>query len=275
MRMTKTAILSMTCTMFYSMAHADTAENLSEPRQNPHRFYIGPDLFYMRDHINEAQTKVKLHGFLGGVKAGYDYLKPKAIYAGVDGLYAFGRERGHIEYYSFDPYSGHNIPYIDYSMKYKSRTRFAHTEARLGYNFQAGSRSLITPFLGLGGYYSRSTSSWSVEEIYIPNSTRLTSSWGYYALGMRTFFTIRPSFDLGLILKGMRSFSGRIKFESPVLDRKGSLANSWGYEIDLPLTWHLGATKQWDIQLEPYFLKLSTKDNLNIFGGRLLLGYRF
>ncbi len=271
MRMTMIAILSVTSNIFYSMAFADKAENFSENPQNPHRVYIGPDLFYMRDHNHKAQTKVKSHGFLGGVKAGYDYFKPKAIYAGIDGLYALGKERGYIEHYNFNPYYSLG----NYSWEYKARTRFAHAEARLGYNFRAGSRFLMTPFLGLGGYYSRSTSSWTIEEMYFRNSTRLTSSWGYYALGMRTVFDICPSIDLGLILKGMRSFSGRIKFESPILYRTGSLKNSWGYEIDLPLTWHLGDTKQWDLQLEPYYLKFNAKENLNIFGGRLLLGYRF
>ena len=51
--------------------------------------------------------------------------------------------------------------------------------------------------------------------------------------------------------------------------------NMWGGEIGVPLGWHIGTTKRWDIQLEPYFLKLDFSEVQNIYGTRLLFGYRF
>jgi hypothetical protein len=52
-------------------------------------------------------------------------------------------------------------------------------------------------------------------------------------------------------------------------------SNMWGGEIGLPLVWHVSSRQRWDIQLEPYFLKLNFSEIQNIYGTRLLFGYRF
>jgi hypothetical protein len=49
----------------------------------------------------------------------------------------------------------------------------------------------------------------------------------------------------------------------------------WGAEIGVPLAWNIGFTDRWDIQIEPYFLKLDLSSVQNIYGTRCLLGYRF
>ena len=49
--------------------------------------------------------------------------------------------------------------------------------------------------------------------------------------------------------------------------------NDWGCSIGAPLTFRL--SPGWDMQLNPYFLRLLFSQTQNIYGSTLLFGYRF
>jgi hypothetical protein len=49
----------------------------------------------------------------------------------------------------------------------------------------------------------------------------------------------------------------------------------WGFETALPLRWLLGSSNRWDLEFEPYLLKLNLNSPQTIVGARFMLGYSF
>ena len=107
--------------------------------KNPNHFYFGPEfLFYQ---LNVPIDGAKVHGtrFFSGLRLGYEYLKPKAFYAGVDLL---GTSTGSDFKAS---YQGHNLSC------WKADRGFGNLELRFGYTF-APTNWLVSSFLGIGSY---------------------------------------------------------------------------------------------------------------------------
>lgn len=50
---------------------------------------------------------------------------------------------------------------------------------------------------------------------------------------------------------------------------------SWMMEIGVPLIWHIGSEKNWEIQVEPYYLQIPNGKRLHLLGSRLSFGFRF
>lgn len=216
----------------------------------PNHFYVGPEAFAFDLHTHVKDVKIQgVRGFVGPLLR-YEYLKPKALYAGVDFLISWGNK-------NFKPTS----------RKYKFQSNggggFANLELRLGYTFEQ-KNGLVSPFLGVGLYGFGSTAS---NEILL-----------YVAAGMRSLFDFNQSFSMGLNLKLLFAPSAEREFKYRYEGNKKRLReneNMWGGEIGVPFVWYIGSTKRWEIQLEPYFLKLDFSEVQNIYGTRLLFGYRF
>jgi len=245
----------MAAGLFAANGEAANAVPVAQTTQGPHRVYIGPDIFhnhYSRSHHHDgnsisATSNTTFYGF----RAGYEYVNPKDIYWDLEGGYAWGNN--HLRY-SKD--HGHYHAH--------SPNRFGNIEGRVGYTFEPQGKFLLTPFAGVGGYHISSH-----------RHLQSQSNWSYFALGLRSVYTFSPAFDLGLNLKGMRTMHIRNHLGNQKYDGH----NTYGYEIDLPLTWHIAGENrmagQWDIQLEPYFAKLDTRTDGKIGGARLLFGYNF
>ncbi|MGH2612173.1 MAG: hypothetical protein ACRDFB_03880, partial [Rhabdochlamydiaceae bacterium] len=195
----------------------------------------------------------------GGLRIGYDYLKPQAFYFGTDGLVAMGRSfvKNNSTYWS--GYYPHRV-----NQRFKSTPLFANLEQRYGYTFQSpiSSKSTLTPFAGIGWYYTRPQF----------DSSYSSANWFYGAAGLRVNQEFCENFDVGVNLKAMYAFAGRMTWSQQV---KQSVRNVWGYEVALPLTWHVGASKKWDLQFQPYLLKLDVNSISHILGARLQAGYSF
>ena len=231
------SLLSASC-VFADQA-PDTTKSIEA---NYHRVYAGPDIFYC--HQKGSNSSVKYNAVFEGLRLGYDYIK--AMGEGST------KSKYRTSYYS------------DFkSYKIKNTPLFINLEDRFGYNFQSSisPKSTLTPFAGIGWYGIRA----QYDARY--NS----SNWFYGALGLRVNHQFYDSFDLGFNFKGMYSFAGKTK------DYYGSqtLKNGFGYEIALPCTWYFGASKVWDMQFQPYLLKLDTKAHGQIVGVRLQAGYNF
>jgi len=50
---------------------------------------------------------------------------------------------------------------------------------------------------------------------------------------------------------------------------------SWMLEVGMPFIWHLGETKNWEIQLEPYYMQIPNGKRMHLLGSRLSFGFRF
>ncbi len=237
------AIATLACSFAFS-------EEKPKSTDQHHRVYLGPDIFW--DHFHEKSfskeetSDTKINSLYGGLKIGYDYLKPETFYFGTDGLVAIGRSstsKSHSDTNSTSTVNG----------KSKSSPLFANVEQRYGYTFQSpiSSKSTITPFIGIGWYYIRPQF-----------DNNFHTNWFYGAAGLRVNQQFSDNFDVGFNIKAMHAFAGNIK-------------NFWGYEAALPLTWHVGTSKKWDIQFQPYLLKLDADSRGQILGARLLAGYSF
>jgi hypothetical protein len=235
-----------------------TANETTQPQkttENPHHLFVGPDIFWQHENYRESTwiswSRAKMHTVYYGVKAGYEYLTPNAFYAGLDGMYARGRTHFHARFYN---------PFNHGEFSSHGTSVFANIEGRGGYTFHFLNRITLTPFVGIGGYHIRPHFIIKIKE-----------DWLYGAAGVRSNFALNHTFDLGLNLKGMYLIDGTIK----TANETGHFHDRWSYEVDLPLKAHLDHKKQWDAEIEPYYLKLNSLSHTPIIGGRLLLNYNF
>lgn len=244
---------------------ADAAEERKElPR---HRGYLGPDIFFDHMHVQyhsiNSDVSASSNAIFGGLRIGYDYLAPQTFYFGTNGLIAIGTSsvKENSTYY-WDYYGFYNI-----HTEHKTSPLFTNIEQRYGYSFQSpvSIQSIIAPFAGIGWYYTKST--WDQKHSF--------AYWFYGAVGLRISQQFYKYFDIGCNLKAMYTFAGQLCVEKESNTFKEPVKKTWGYEIALPLTWYIDISKKWDIQCEPYLLKLDVNTRNEILGIRLLAGYNF
>ena len=188
--------------------------------------------------------------FFSGLKIGYEYLTPCALYASVSILGAGSQ-------------TDFNVSNGDESLVWQKGDKgFGNIEARIGYTFCW----MATPFFGVGSY--------NVYNVDHHNHQGFTEALPYVTVGVRAKHVFSPCFDLVVNGKILRTFGAKQEF-SFVEGKSTAHKNSWGGEIGIPLVWHIGCTQRWDIQLEPYFLMLDFAGKQYAYGGKLLFGYRF
>ena len=220
-------------------------------KKYPNNIYFGIDAFVF--DLNTHFKGVKAEGckFFIGLHLGYEYLKPSSFYFGTDLVCAEGNKSFH------ESYKHNHFPQSN------EDTTFANLEFRFGYTF-ANQKNMITPFLGFGAYN------------FIDGSTHhyFNEGMGYYTGGIKYKRELTPALIVGLNAKLFASDNTRDKFRFGDFKRSNHHGR-WGGEIGVPIIWYLGLAKKWDVQLEPYFLKLDFSQVQNIYGTRLLFDYRF
>jgi hypothetical protein len=230
-----------------------------------HRVSFGPDIFYTatRTKYKSYNTEARFtsNTVFGGLKVGYDYIRPQSFYFGMDGLAAIGKGSytAYYEHYMFDFF----YPQV-MEQKVETIPLFTNIEQRYGYTFQSAftEKSTLIPFAGIGGYYFRDQF----------NKGSFFQSWCYATIGLRINQQFSKHFDIGCNLKVMYDFIGEIRTDR-MFERGRN--NIWGYEVDIPCTLHLGTSKKWDLQFQPYLLTLDIRSTPQFFGLRLQTGYSF
>lgn len=266
--MKKTMIISLIGSFSTLLANAELSE-FKEKSATPHRLFVDPNILWSHGKgIGEEGSllyRIKINNVFYGLRAGYEYVQQNSVYAGVDGLYSFGKSQIDLSRSTeidlgFFGSSPHYPAKLTFSGK---NNHFANGEGRIGYAFQTLDYLTLTPFVGIGGYSIKNNAMFSISQ-----------NWVYAAGGLRTSFAINSTFELGINAKAMRT--GYVKTQLKRWDFYSfHPANFWGYEIDVPFTYHLGTENNWTAQIEPYFLKLDVKSNTNIYGGKILLTYCF
>lgn len=229
---------------------AQQQPNQSRIENKSHRFYFGLELLWFHLNVHVEDIQVKGQKSFAGIGLGYEYLKPKAFYWGISLLST-------IEDNSFNArLDGHKIHAHD------KEIWFGNLDLRFGYTF-ASKKYLLTPFLGLGIYGLLSEHHKDFEE-----------NLPYLSGGLRATYECTPIFNIGFNAKIFRTFGAieRFKYQEK---RYTEHTDTWGGEVGLPFTLRAGSAKKWDIQFEPYFLKLAFSEVQNIYGTRLLFGYHF
>jgi len=236
--------------LFAINANCFASSDSSINKKNPNHFYVGPEVFAFDLHTHVKDVNIDGTRCFAGLKLRYEYLKPKAFYAGVDLLIAWGGKR-------FKPTSKR------YQFSGNGECGFGNFELRLGYTFEQES-GVVSPYLGMGGYVFGSG---AFNEVLV-----------YVATGMRSLFEVTQRFSMGLNVKLQLAPEAEREFRYRYQGHKTTLRkeqNMWGGEIGLPLLWYLSKSKRWQAQLEPYFLSLNFIERQNIYGARLLFGYCF
>jgi len=220
---------------------------------NNHQVYVGADVLVEHVKIYEYDKIDTYNSTLGGLRLGYDYCNPSASYFGIDGLVAMGRGTAKYKY----RWDGSLFS------KRQSTPLFANLESRYGYTYQTpfSKKTILIPFVGLGGYYIRPQF----------KSGSMYFNWLYGAGGLRIAQQLCNNFDAGFNLKAMYILAGKTQ----IMDYVRKFRNIWGYEIAMPLTLRIGESKKWDIQFQPYLLKLAINTTGQIIGARLAAGCNF
>ncbi len=222
-------------------------------RENPNHFYFGPEFVGLSLNTHVQDIKVDGTRFFWGLGLGYEYLKPDAVYFGID-ILAISSE---VDF---------NASSHDHSLSWHEADKgFGNLEVRLGLTL-APMDWMVTPFLGTGIY--------DIYALDHHNKEGFKEDLPYVTGGLNSRYAFNCTFELGLNLKVLRTFSAKQTFRYSA----GTFTthnNTWGGEIGVPFDWHIGCSKKWDIQLEPYFLTLNFSGTQNVYGTRLLFGYRF
>jgi len=218
--------------------------------KHPNRIYFGPEFLWLNLNTEVHGAKIKGTDFLWGIPIGYEYLKPHAFYAGVDLMSVTGSNKLHAHrkgrHFSDD----------------RHRFGFSNLDTRFGYTF-AGEGWRASPFLGAGIF--------SLGPRH--HGSGFKEGLIYLSGGVRFMTEVSRLFDYGLNLKIFIA-TGEERYRHGGTTWKRD-QNACGGEVGVPLVWRLGSRKRWDAQLEPYFLKLAFAETQNIFGTRILFGYRF
>jgi hypothetical protein len=246
-------LLPLICVSSYGDEISQQPKTVNE--KCPHHVYFGPEtfLFDLDTHVDKA--KVYGLNFFGGPRFRYEYRKPRAFYAGIDLLASWSSNGFHARYKKYHFHRNNN------------NVGFGNLELRLGYTFASGNK-MFSPFFGIGAYAFSNYGSYF----------HFSEDMFYYTFGMRSLFELSRVFSIGFNWKIFRTSNTQQRFKFLVESHKIRLKdhdNMWGGEIGVPLVWYVGSAKRWEIQLEPYFLKLDFLEVQNIYGTRLLFGYRF
>lgn len=207
----------------------------------------------------------------GFVNLGYERIKTDSIYTALDVKMA-------------------SILYAD-QKKTKPLDYFINAELRLGYNHGLSDKDIVTGYLGTG------FSVFSIE-----NNVDKIKNWNYGTIGVKYLHQFGYTFEMGVHIKGFISISQKQKVLVPAkpptttrsLAATGeaivTFANDgeeettklvsvkdtrWMTEISMPLIWHVGETKNWEIQFEPYYSQIPNVKRTHILGSRLAFGFRF
>lgn len=224
-------------------------------KQKSNYIYIGPETFVFNLNTHVKDVRIKGNPVFIGLRARYEYLKANTVYAGIDLLS------------SISPGSLQADQCFFHFPKNYSATGCGNFELRLGYTTNTQKSGLVSPFLGFGAYsFANCGNYFHFQETML-----------YYAFGMRSQFNINQNFSIGLNWKILHTFDTEREFAYKACNfiTLKDHSNMWGGEFGLPMTWQIGTRKRWNVQLEPYFLKLDFSETQNIYGARALFGYRF
>ena len=219
-------------------ADEGTKEAIAPQQSNNHRVYAGPE--FMWSHLHN------LNSYYGGLRFGYEYLKPDAFYAATDAVALLGSDR---------------VSFGDKVIKGHHAHFWSNAEQRFGYTFSSSlvPTCTVSVFAGPGFHYEH------VKGFH--------GLWGYAHLGLKAVQQFTDHFSLGTEVKVMHAFAAN----ESLLTFPTTLGKShfWGYEAAVPFKWTVGEKGSFDIQFKPYVLKLNASSPQTILGTRLELGYAF
>jgi len=186
-----------------------------------------------------------------GLRYTAEFLKPNSPYAGTNFLFAAGNN--HTKEYQ----NGKKV-----TDKLIGINTWINFDTAFGYNFQPSfsPHTLLSVFAGPGFHWER----------YLLDNAR----WQYAMAGFKLAQGITESLSLGVDFKTMYSFKTWDPYTVTRGERKGE-KHFWGIEIGTPVTWNIGETRKFDLQIKPYMLKWNLNSPVTALGFTAALGYSF
>jgi hypothetical protein len=218
---------------------------------NSHQIYFGPE--FLGVSVNAAIKTIHIEGHknFAGLRLGYEYLKPRAFYAGIDLLSATS-----LHHYA----ASENEKFI-----YSSAQSMGFNNLDLRFGYAITPRDLLfAPFLGVG-VYGLGT---------IAHNRGFHEGWAYLSAGLRSKFLINPIFNLGINLKLFKSFFAYEQFQNHITNVT-IYSYPWGAEIGVPFVWSFNPKGTWTFQIEPYWIKLDFSETQNVLGSKFLIDVHF
>ena len=270
--MKKTPMTLMTAAMlslssFVGADGSPTLEITIKDAANDNRVYAAPE--FMWSHFKgglESDSwdfSLKQNVYYGGLRFGYEYIKPKALYANTDAFVALGSDHNHIMQEKHEIAQDKNLgAHVKEALKGHRGHLWTNIEQRLGYTFV----SSLVP--------SCTVSLYGAPGFHYEHVKGTKAHWWYAATGLKTLQQFTDHFHLGCDLKVMYAFGAHDEGTLTLPTTQGK-KEFWGYEVGVPFEWKLGESSAFDIQLKPYLLKLNIESPETILGARLELGYSF
>lgn len=174
---------------------------------------------------------------------GFDYIKKDAIYAGAD--------------FRISPIWNPNDKKLDL------KDYFANGEVRLGHTFGMSDSDTLISYGALG--YTQ------FHRNYADNYLK---EMCYFSVGAKFLHEFGSIFELGVHVKASRILSNIYTLK---YFHSGQTIETtkWSYEFGLPLIFHIGKERQWEIQLEPYYTRIRAAIGFELLGSKLTFGFRF
>lgn len=230
--------------------------------------------------MNASINSVHEHRInFGLLNLGYERIQSDSIYTGFD-----------IKMASF---------LLNEKDKNKSLDHYVNGEVRLGYNHTLSEMDSLTAYGGVG-----------FSVFVVEKEEGKLRNWNYATLGVKYLHQFGEIFEMGLNMKGFKSISQKRyeigkaqKIESEIPDlfegdqslstlpttkfhnendhRKTNFTavniddSRFVMQIGIPMIWHVGANKNWEIQFEPYYMQIPNVDLTHIIGSNLAIGYRY
>jgi hypothetical protein len=268
MKSTSMTLLASAMLSLTSLVTADAAPECEvEIKQcetaNDSRVYVAPE--FMWSHFNNSlgnepcDFSLKQNVYYGGLRFGYEYLKPQAFYANTDIVALLGTTHSTAENKDEDKTLWKRTRE---AFKGERGRLWTNAEQRLGYTFA----SSLVP--------SCTVSVYGAPGFHYEHVNGKHAYWYYAATGLKAVQQFTDSFHLGADVKVMYAFGAKDK-ENMALATTLGKKQFWGYEVGVPFEWKLGQEKAFDVQVKPYLLKLNTNSQETILGARLELGYNF
>ncbi len=272
--MKQTSMTLLATAAFLSLSSLVGADEVATvPTENipipTNRVYAGPEFFWshFRGELDSKHDvidyELKNNSYYGGIRLGYEYLKPDAFYANTDILLALGEDHGKL---SKEKGPKRKEKKLWEKTKDVFRGNHAHFwsqyEQRFGYTWS----STILPTCTLTWY--------GAPGFHLEHERSKNAYWWYAATGLKTLQQFCKNFFMGLDFKVMYNFAAHDEHQlikPTTLGRK----QFWGYQVDVPFKWTVGDSQAFDVEVKPYLLKLNTLSPETILGIRVELGYNF
>jgi hypothetical protein len=271
----KTSSMTLLTSALLSLSSIVGAEACSKieitncDNENTHRVYAGPEFFWshFKGGLDKNALGVDLtytrNVYYGGLRFGYEYLRPQGFYAATDAIAALGSTKQHIQDEKAELVADKDITaHARETLKGHKGHLWTNIEQRLGYTFSSSKapNCNLTVFAGPGFHYEHTKGS--------------KASWWYAAAGLKFLQQFSDHFFIGCDFKTMYAFEARDQ-NGLILPTTTGEKDFWGYEVSVPFEWKLGMSQTFDVQLRPYLLKLNLNSPETILGTTLAFGYNF